>query len=159
MNSQRKPRSAIGKYLFLLLAALAIHNSVTAEALDTGTHAAQCKVDECQACMACGGDCDACGGERTIWVDQQAGDDANSGLSRDQALKTISQGAQVVRGGDVMIVRPGTYYETPEFQDLGSSASAPVWILAEIPGNAVISSLWQAAAEGTQAWEHQGNGV
>ncbi|MEM7045937.1 MAG: hypothetical protein AAF543_24255, partial [Pseudomonadota bacterium] len=58
------------------------------------------------SCLPCGGDCLACGGRRTIWVDQASGDDDNSGLSREEALRTIGRGAELIGGGDVMIVRP-----------------------------------------------------
>ncbi|MGI9331625.1 MAG: hypothetical protein ACR2RL_00535, partial [Gammaproteobacteria bacterium] len=112
-----------------------------------------------RACAVCGGDCSRCGGNRTVWVDQRNGKDTNNGLSRGQAVKTIARGARIVRGGDVMVVRPGTYYEKPALRNLGSSAIAPVWIISEFPGEAVISGLWKAAAEGTQSWQSRGNGV
>ncbi|MEM7045587.1 MAG: hypothetical protein AAF543_22480, partial [Pseudomonadota bacterium] len=111
------------------------------------------------SCLPCGDDCLACGGRRTIWVDQASGDDDNSGLSREEALRTIGRGAELIGGGDVMIVRPGTYYENPVFRDLGSTAEAPVWILSEKPGQAVISGLWPEAEQGGVRWSPVGDGV
>jgi hypothetical protein len=112
-----------------------------------------------QMCLACDGDCSRCGGERTIWVDQVNGSDSHSGLAKSDALQTISAGAAIIQGGDVMIVRPGTYYETPVFRDLGSSEDAPVWILAETPGAAVISGLWPEAERGTVPWTNIGQNI
>lgn len=112
-----------------------------------------------QVCLPCDGDCSRCGGDRTIWVDQANGDDSWSGLSKKDAVKTISRGADLVRGGDVMIVRPGIYYETPVFQDLDSSKQKPVWILSEQPGAAVISGLWSEAEQGRARWTGIGDGL
>ena len=103
--------------------------------------------------------CPSCGDRRTIWVDQANGDDRNTGLSIDDALKTIGQGALLLRGGDIMMVRPGVYYETPVFSDLGSSEGSPVWIRSEKPGEAVISGLWPAADQGRVAWTPLGDGL
>ncbi len=112
-----------------------------------------------QVCLACDGDCSRCGGERTIWVDQATGHDRNSGLSQEEAVQTIGQGAALVRGGDVMIVRPGHYYETPVFSHLESSEERPVWILSEVPGAAVISGLWAEAEQGRVEWTSIGNDI
>lgn len=113
-----------------------------------------------QSCLSCGGDCGLCNGDgRTIWVDQAKGDDRRSGLSKEDALQTISEGATRLRGGDVMIVRPGHYDETPIFSDLGSARDAPVWILSEQPGAAVISGLWRDAAEGKADWRLVGDDI
>ena len=111
--------------------------------------------DNCAPC----GHCSTCGGDRTIWVDQATGDDLNSGLAKDDAVKTIGRGAELVRGGDVMIVRPGTYYEQPVFKNLDSSASDPIWILSEKPGEAIISSLWPEAELGLTRWSPIGDGI
>ena len=120
---------------------------------------ATCGGGQCSACQACGGNCNNCGGNRTIWVDGKNGNDSNNGLSQGQAFKTIGKGANTVRGGDVMIVRPGKYYEKPTFSNLGSSANNPVWILSEVPGQAVISGLWREADQGNVNWNSEGNGV
>ena len=111
---------------------------------------------EANSCLPCDGDCGSCGGKRMIWVDQVNGSDGNSGLDVNQAVQTIQRGADLVRGGDVMIVRPGTYYETPVFSDLGSSETEPVWILSEVPGAAVISGLWPEADQGLVEWTSVG---
>ena len=125
----------------------------------SGGSSASCDGGQCSACMACGGNCNNCGGNRTIWVDGRNGSDGNNGLSQGNAFKTIQKGANTVRGGDVMIVRPGKYYERPTFSNLGSSQNNPVWIMSEIPGQAEISGLWRAADQGTVNWQSQGNGV
>ncbi len=103
--------------------------------------------------------CRSCGDRRTIWVDQATGDDRNSGLSPGDAVKTIGQGAALVRGGDVLMVRPGVYYETVVFSDLESSKDRPVWIRSEKPGEAVISGLWPEADQGRVTWTPLGDGL
>ncbi len=112
-----------------------------------------------KVCLPCDGDCLNCGGNRTIWVDQVYGREGNSGFSITEAVPTISEGADLLQGGDVMIVRPGIYYETPVFSNLNSSKNDPVWILSEQPGAAVISGLWQAAAEGSVRWTEAGGNI
>ncbi len=146
----------------LFLATLCLPSSVHADGADP----LPALVDEQQdvagspnaSCLPCGG-CSNCGGDRTIWVDQANGDDRNSGLSKADALKTIARGAALIRGGDVMIVRPGTYYETPVFADLGSSSDQPVWVLSEKPGQAIISDLWRDAERGVVRWYPVGDGI
>jgi len=101
----------------------------------------------------------ACGGDRTIWVDKKTGDDRHTGLSPDDAVKSLGRAAELVKGGDVMIIRPGVYYETPAFKDLESTASKPVWILSEMPGQAVISGLWEEADRGEVHWSPIGDGI
>lgn len=108
------------------------------------------------ALLACSG-ANAAG--RTLYVNGRRGSDGNSGTSPDRALKTISAGARVLRGGDKLIVGPGVYYERPVFGDMGASPDKPVWILAQPRGEAVISGTWEAAAEGKIKWTPEGGGV
>jgi hypothetical protein len=68
---------------------------------------------------------------RTVYVDQAAGNDANGGLSPDDPVATLTRGAGLLAGGDVMIVGPGVDYELLSLDGLGTSASLPVWIRAE----------------------------
>jgi len=96
---------------------------------------------------------------RIVYVDAVTGNDANDCLAQIRACKTIQRGAAVVRGGDQMIVGPGTYYEFPVFQNLGSSATSPVWIKALTPGTARISGMWKAAALGQVSWDDAADGV
>jgi len=96
---------------------------------------------------------------KIVYVDAATGNDANDCLALTRACKTIQRGASLVRGGDQMIVGPGTYYEFPVFQNLGSSATSPVWIKAQTPGTARISGMWKAAALGQVAWTDDGGGV
>jgi hypothetical protein len=94
-----------------------------------------------------------------VYVDAVTGNDANDCLAQTRACKTIQRGAAVVRGGDQMLVGPGTYYELPVFQNLGSSATSPVWIKAQTPGTARISGMWKTAAQGQVAWDDAADGV
>jgi len=96
---------------------------------------------------------------RTVYVDASSGSDSNDCLAADRACRTIQRGAAVVRGGDRMLVGPGVYYERPYFQNLGSSATAPVWILAEPRGAATISGMWKEAALGQVAWDDAADGI
>ena len=96
---------------------------------------------------------------RTVYVDGQRGSNRNHGLSPDQPVATIQRGAKIVRGGDLMIVRAGTYYENIELNALGSSADQPVWILAQPRGSVTISGMWKAAATGRVRWKPEGAGI
>ena len=96
---------------------------------------------------------------KIVYVDAATGNDANDCLAQTRACKTIQRGAGLVRGGDQMIIGAGNYYELPVFQNLGSSASAPVWIKAQVPGTARISGMWREAALGQLAWRDDGGGV
>ncbi len=98
-------------------------------------------------------------GSRTVYVDMATGDDENDGLSPETAVATISRGAEIVKGGDKMLVAPGVYYEQPVFSSLGSSADQPVWLRAEPPGEVTISGMWPEAARGETVWIDEGGGV
>lgn len=95
---------------------------------------------------------------RIVYV-SPAGNDANDCLAPSRACRTIQRGANVVRGGDRMIVGSGTYYEAPTFTNLGSSATNPIWISAETPGGVTISGMWKEAAQGQVVWLDEGGGV
>ncbi|MDH3664487.1 MAG: hypothetical protein OEU92_31485, partial [Alphaproteobacteria bacterium] len=94
---------------------------------------------------------------RDLHVDQRAREGGDG--SQQHPLTTISAAAEIARGGDRIIVAPGTYYERPEFENLGSTADQPVWIKAERPGEVTISAMWPDAAEGRVAWRAVGKGV
>ena len=96
---------------------------------------------------------------KIVYVDAATGSDANDCLAQTRACKTVQRGATLVRGGDQMIIGPGTYHEFPVFQNLGSSATSPVWIKAQAPGTARISGMWKEAALGQVAWRDDGGGV
>jgi hypothetical protein len=96
---------------------------------------------------------------RIVYVDGHRGTDQNDGLAPNRPVATIQQGAKIVQGGDLMIVRAGVYYETPVFDNLGSSLSKPVWILAQPRDSVTISGMWQEAATGKVHWKSEGQGV
>jgi len=97
----------------------------------------------------------------TIYVDGTSGSDTNDGLSEDLAVATITHGATLLASGghDQMVVAEGTYYETPLFEGLTSSAEHPVWIRAAVPGTVTISGMWEKAALGQVTWEDESGGV
>jgi parallel beta-helix repeat protein len=49
---------------------------------------------------------------RVLRVNGRTGSDANSGLSEDQAFKTLTKASEVARAGDTVIVAPGEYHES-----------------------------------------------
>lgn len=102
-----------------------------------------------------------CARAGTVYVDGTNGADTNSGLSPENAVATITFGATILASGghDQMVVAKGVYYETPVFEDLGSSAENPVWIRAEIPGTVTISGMWEKAALGQVTWEDEDDGI
>jgi hypothetical protein len=109
--------------------------------------------------LALGAASNALAAGRVVYVNGSSGNDANDCLAASRACRTIQRGANVVRGGDRMVVSAGVYYETPTFTNLGSSAASPVWILSEIPGGATISGMWKEAALGQVSWRDDGGGV
>ncbi len=96
---------------------------------------------------------------RIVHVDGEAGDDRRDGLTPENSVATIGRGAEIVRGGDVMLIAPGTYYEQPVFWNLGRSRERPVWIRALVPGTVTISAMWREAALGLAPWTDEGDGV
>jgi hypothetical protein len=97
----------------------------------------------------------------TIFVSQQTGSDSNSGLSTESAVATIGKGIEVLKEkeADILIVGPGTYYERPLINSLGSSEFKKIWIRAEPRGEAIISGMWREAADGLVEWRDEGNNI
>jgi len=96
----------------------------------------------------------------TWYVSAESGDDAlNDGRSPTSPLATISAAAELLSGGDELVVGPGVYYEQPVFSELGSSEELPVLIRAEPTGGATISGMWRDAAEGEVQWRDDGGGL
>ncbi len=94
-----------------------------------------------------------------FYVDAESGDDADDGSTPDLAVATITRGVELIAGGDELIVGPGTYYERPVFENLGSSEELPVWIRASPRGEAIISGMWEQAATGRVTWHEEGDGT
>lgn len=66
------------------------------------------------------------------------GDDKNSGLSEDMALRTLDAAGHALRPGDTLIVGPGVYPETLRVTVGGLSADKPLVVRAAKPGQSVI---------------------
>lgn len=90
---------------------------------------------------------------KIVYVDSSTGAAGNSGLTPEEALQTITEGAPLLEPGDEMVVGPGVYFERPEFYIPGADAEHPVWIRAYPLGSAVISTMWVEAARGQVLWE------
>lgn len=67
---------------------------------------------------------------RTLYVNVNAGDDANSGLSEDKPLMTIQHACNMARPGDTVRVAKGVYYEHVIMKNTGTH-EAPITIYAE----------------------------
>lgn len=91
----------------------------------------------------------------TWYVDAATGEDDSDGSSPESAVATLERGAELLSAGDLLLVGPGTYYETPVFGGYGGQ----VWIRAEPLGDATISGMWPEAARGEVAWTDEGDGV
>jgi hypothetical protein len=66
-----------------------------------------------------------------------AGNDANSGLARDTAFRTVQRGVDALCPGDTLIITPGEYLGSTCRTNLGG-ANADTVIRAEIPGMAIL---------------------
>lgn len=89
---------------------------------------------------------------KTVYVDATHGAAGHTGLTPDEPLLTITEGASLLEPGDEMVIGPGVYYEQPEFYVPGASEEAPVWIRAHPLGSATISGMWPQAAQGQVTW-------
>jgi hypothetical protein len=91
-----------------------------------------------------------------VWVDAQAGNDANNGLSATSAFRTIQAAARVAGAGATVHILPGVYRESvvPAYD---GGASAPITYVSQngpgtvkIRGSAASSSLsWTRLASNT----------
>lgn len=81
------------------------------------------------------------------------GSDENDGLAPDRAFKTISKAASIVKPGDLVLVRGGTYFEHVHLKTPGT-AEHPI-VLRAAPGETVVVTFgrrptgWQKI-EGTR---------
>src|SRR5690606_25632773 len=64
------------------------------------------------------------------------GDDANSGLSRQDAWRTVNRAADKVRPGDTVLVAGGTYHEAVRIRTTGDEGR-PITFKA-MPGEKVV---------------------
>lgn len=73
-----------------------------------------------------------------LWVDAQAGNDINDGLSREQAFRSIQRAAEVAGPGTTVHILPGIYRESV-IPAMSGSATEPVLYTAEGgPGTATV---------------------
>jgi parallel beta-helix repeat protein len=69
----------------------------------------------------------------TLFV-RQSGDDANSGLTPDQALKTIGAAVKLLTPGSTIYVGRGTYKERVQITRIAGTADLPVQLIADRDG-------------------------
>ncbi|MEX0600686.1 MAG: right-handed parallel beta-helix repeat-containing protein [Rhodothermales bacterium] len=97
------------------------------------------------------------GTNRIYWVDQQAGSDGNPG-TKATPWKTISRSTHpaVLRPGDVVIIRAGTYRETIAPQEMGTSGLLITF--SAYPGDEVVVTGADPMSDGWTrsdgAWRH-----
>ncbi len=97
----------------------------------------------------------------TVYV-SPTGNDSHSGLSREQALKQIESAVEKVRGGDTIVLLPGTFYipGTILIKDIaGASEERRLTLRADQPGTTTLSAAWPEAAEGKVEWRDEGDGI
>lgn len=95
---------------------------------------------------------------KLVYVDATNGNNANDGLTDSTPKRTINAGITVSRPGDIVLVKPGTYREVVNINNKGTSASLPLYLLAETRGTVVISDMWPQAEAGTAVWQDEGGG-
>ncbi|MFC2126390.1 hypothetical protein ACFLU5_16480, partial [Bacteroidota bacterium] len=94
-----------------------------------------------------------------LYVDIQNGSDNNSGRSKEEALQTITTAYSIIQPGDKLVILPGIYYERSILDELAATRDQPIHIVADIPGETVISGVWKETAEGKIIWKDEGNGI
>lgn len=72
----------------------------------------------------------------TLYVDGRNGNDSNSGRSEADALRTVGRATSVVRPGDVVYIRGGTYPIDVRFRTSGTASQPIVW--ASYPGERAV---------------------
>jgi hypothetical protein len=89
----------------------------------------------------------------TRYVNQATGSDANDGLAATRPFKTIQQACRLVQPGDVVIVAPGVYFESPEITRTGAAA-APITFQADqvARGRVVITGAVRGIRTNQAAW-------
>lgn len=89
-----------------------------------------------------------------LYVDAVKGDDAYSGTSRTQALRTIQHAADIVKPGDTITITAGVYFERPVFRQ-GGTKDRPVTVRADVVerGRVVISAATPEIRRGELKWK------
>ncbi len=85
---------------------------------------------------------------QTLYVDQAAGDDSNTGLSEASAYATIQKAVTEAAAGTRVLVKDGIYKEQVTFPRSGT-ASAPIQVLAMQGHSPVISGAKDSASIST----------
>jgi hypothetical protein len=81
-----------------------------------------------------------------LWVDAQNGEDANTGRSAGEALRTIQRAAYLAEPGDTVHILPGVYREAVRPGKSGS-ADAPILYVAENgPGTVTVRGSQPASS-------------
>jgi len=92
------------------------------------------------------------------YVSATKGNDANDGTRPDTAFSTLQFATSQLKAGDTLIVQTGTYYESVTISNIDGTEDHPIWIVAESPGEAVVSAGWEAAGTGEAEWKALGGG-
>lgn len=97
----------------------------------------------------------------TIFVCPDRGNDSATGQDRGSALRSLAVAVAQARGGDMILMLPGTHYlHSLTVRDIpGASREQRLTIRAEIPGQTTLSQAWPEAARGELAWRHENDGI
>jgi len=94
-----------------------------------------------------------------VWVDPDAGDDANTGHDQRSAFRSLSRATKALKPRSRLMLASGHYRDRLELKDLGTSADRPIWIKAATAGAATLSNVAEDLAEGRADWKHDGGGL
>lgn len=90
---------------------------------------------------------------RTLYVSIQQGNDANTGLSEDQAWASIGHAAARIQPGDTVSIGPGVYFEHIELKTAGTAEKPIVFKADRVEKNRVmITGADPAIRQGQCRW-------
>jgi len=92
---------------------------------------------------------------RTLYVDIR-GNDSNPGTDPANPLQTIQRAADISEPGDLILIQPGTYWESVE---LSASGTADQPIVFRAAGSGVIIDGADSAIAAGVSWTSEGGGV